>query len=349
MVTRHERIISSAECEPRVTDMAERSGAIVGALPRPPLAKVPVPEAVRNCGEAEPDLVVVAVTFNSAKTVSTFLESLPNALEGVVTACVYVADNGSTDDTVAQIRDRAPWVIVKETGGNLGYAAGINHILRQQQGRLGVLVLNPDAIPKPDFARHLLAAVGDCAGLAVPRIVDVRGNLKFSLRREPTLLRAVGEAVLGGHRAARYARWGDMIRDPTYYVDGATADWATGAAMLISRPALDAVGLWDESFFLYSEETDYALRARKEGFTLRFVRAAVVMHPGGEMSRSPWLWSLLAVNRVRLYSRHHGRLAAGAYWAVVVVNEAVRASLGRPTHRAALRALLRRKPPLPAE
>lgn len=309
---------------------------------------VPAPEAVTNRGQGEPDLVVVAVTFNSAAVVEAFLEALPDALQGVRTARVYVADNGSTDATLAVIRDRTPWVVVRETGGNLGYAAGINCILREETGRLGVLVLNPDAVPNRGFARHLLAAVDSRAGLIVPRIVDERGNLKFSLRREPTLRRALGEAVLGGHRAARYQRWGDMIRDPAYYVDGATADWATGAAVLVSRPVLDAVGLWDESFFLYSEETDYALRASAAGFAIRFAAAAEVVHPGGEMSRSPWLWSLLAVNRVRLYARNHGRLATAAYWSVVVLNEAMRAILGRATHRAAFRALLRRRPPLPA-
>lgn len=323
--------------------MTERLGDLARASPHR-RSSVPTPEAVRNLGQEDPDLVVVAVTFNSADTICAFLEALPDALAGVRTARVYVADNQSTDNTVALIREMAPWVAVRETGGNLGYAAGINHILREQSGRLGVLVLNPDAIPRPGFARHLLAAVASGAGLAVPRIVDDQGRLKFSLRREPTLLRALGEAVLGGHRAARYQRWGDMIRDPAHYVDGATADWATGAAMLISRPVLDGVGMWDESFFLYSEETDYALRARAAGFTVRFVSAAEVMHPGGQMSRSPWLWSLLAVNRVKLYARNHGPLATAAYWSVVVLNEAVRAALGRPTHQAAFRALLRWRP-----
>jgi len=303
------------------------------------------PTAVTNDVEAEPALVVAAVTYNSALVIDSFLEALPRALDGLPSARVYVADNGSTDDTVARIRTRAPWVFVRETGGNLGYAAGINCILREQLGSKGVLVLNPDAIPNRGFALRLLAAVDPRAGIVVPRIVDAHGRLKFSLRREPTLCRAIGEAVLGGHRAARYARWGDMIRDPAYYVDGATADWATGAAMLLSRRVLDDVGLWDESFFLYSEETDYALRARKFGYAVCFVAEAIVMHPGGEMSRSPFLWSLLVVNRVRLYARNHGRIATVAYWAVAVLNEAARASLGRPTHKEALRALLRRSPP----
>src|SRR5699024_2747584 len=139
---------------------------------------------------------------------------------------------------------------------------------------------------------------------------------------KPTLGRALGEALLGGRRAARFASLGDLIRDTTYYVSGATADWATGAAMYLRRDALDAVGPFDERFFLYSEETDYALRLRDNGFSLRYVAEAVVCHPGGDMSRSPWLWSLVALNRTRLYRKRNGTVAGGLYWLVVVVNEA---------------------------
>lgn len=324
---------------------------------------VPAPEAVAAHGavvapstvavEAAPDVVIVAVTYNSAAIVEPFLRALPAALDGVASARVVVVDNASSDGTADLVRRLAPWVTVLDAGDNLGYGAGLNVGLRRGLGQRGILVLNPDAVLSPGSVRLLLDAVSDddagrpAVGMAVPRIVDVEGKLKFSLRREPTLLRALGEAVLGGRRAAKFPPLGDLIRDPAYYVDGATADWATGAAMFISREAFDAIGLWSEEFFLYSEETDYALRARDHGFRLRYVADAVVTHPGGEMSRSPWLWSILAVNRTKLYRKRHGPIASAAYWTVVVVNEAARAALGRPTHRAALRALLRNKPPRP--
>lgn len=306
------------------------------------MSPVPRPLAV-NDGEQEADVVLVTVTYNSAAIIERFLCALPDALDGIASAQVVVVDNDSADGTVERIVELAPWATVVKAGANLGYGAGINLGLRHAMGRRGILVLNPDAVLEPGAVRRLLNTVdtaGD-VGIAVPRIVDAAGRLKFSLRREPTILRAVGEAVLGGHRAARFPLLGDMIRDPAYYVDGATADWATGAAMFIARRTLDAVGLWDESFFLYSEETDYALRARDAGYRLTYVADAAVSHPGGDMERSPWLWSLVAVNRTKLYRKRHGPVASAAFWCVVVANEAVRAALGRPTNRAALRALLR--------
>lgn len=309
------------------------------------------PSAVTDgAGLAEPDVVLMAVTYNSAEMIDAFLRALPAALDGVPSARVVVIDNASGDGTGDLVRSLAPWATVLDAGANLGYSAGINVGLRHGLGRRGVLVLNPDSVLSPGCVARLLAAAEerDDVGITVPRIVDARGRLKFSLRREPTLLRAVGEALLGGHRAAKVPALGDMIRDPGYYVDGATADWATGAAMFITRPVLDAVGAWDERFFLYSEETDYALRARDAGFGLLFLASAVVTHPGGDMQRSPFLWSLVALNRTKLYRKRHGWLAGALYWGVVAANEGIRAALGRPKHQAALRALLKGRADRPA-
>ncbi|WP_324649590.1 glycosyltransferase family 2 protein [Georgenia sp. H159] len=290
-----------------------------------------------------PDVLIAVVTYNSAGLIERFLRALPAALTGAGTATVVVVDNDSADGTPDLVRTLAPWVDVVEPGANRGYGAGINVALRHTRARRGVYVLNPDAVPSPGSVARLAQAVEDHpdVGIAVPRIVDRAGRLKFSLRREPTIRRALGEAVLGGHRAARFTAWGDMIRDAEYYADGARADWATGAAMFLAPRTLDAVGQWEEDYFLYSEETDYALRARDVGLHVRLVGDADVVHPGGDMSVSPWLWSLVAVNRTRLYRRRHGAVAGSVYWLIVLLNEGSRSLLGRPTHRAAVRALIR--------
>lgn len=310
----------------------------------------PAPHARPRPGAA-PDILVAVVTYNSTAVIEEFLQALPAALEGAGTATVVVVDNASEDGTADLVRQLAPWVTVIDAGGNLGYGAGINRALAHTRPRRGVYVLNPDAVPSAGSIDLLARAVErDVAvvGIAVPRILDSDGALKFSLRREPTIARALGEAVLGGNRAARCSALGEMIRDPDYYVDGAAADWATGAAMFLAPATVAAVGPWAEDYFLYSEETDYALRARDVGLGLRLVDGAEVVHPGGDMATSPWLWSLVAVNRTRLYRTRHRRLKSAVYWSVVVLNEGVRAALGRPTHREAFRALLRgMRPPPP--
>lgn len=298
------------------------------------------------------EVLVLAVTFNSAEVLPALLDALPDALLGVPGVRVVIVDNAS-DDESAELAERShlkPTVL--RCTENLGYAAGINAGIRAVgPPSRGLLVLNADAQPTKASLSEMLAVLEASedppTGIVAPRIVDSRGDLKFSLRRDPTLLRAIGEALLGGHRAARFRALGEEIRDPAFYTDRRVADWATGAALLISADCLRAVGEWDESYFLYSEETDFAVRARDAGWALRYARNAVVEHPGGQMSKSAFLWSIVAVNRVRYYQRRHGRLASAVYRMVVILNETLRAPLGKPTHRAALKALLRNRRPGP--
>ncbi|MCM3660813.1 glycosyltransferase family 2 protein [Georgenia satyanarayanai] len=289
----------------------------------------------------EPDVLVAVVTYNSANIVNRFLEALPGALAGAGTATVVVVDNDSQDGTASLVRSLAPWVVVVEAGGNLGYAAGINRALAHTRPRRGAYILNPDAVPSPGSVDILARAAEehDRTGITVPRIVGADGRLKPSLRREPTIARAFGEALLGGHRAGRFAALGEVMTDSALYVDGARADWATGAAMFVARRAIDAVGSWAEEYFLYSEETDFALRVRDAGLELRLAASAEVVHPGGEQTTSPWLWSLATVNRTRLYRSRHGRAPSAIFFGAVLLNECLRAR--RPTSWEAARALVR--------
>ena len=82
--------------------------------------------------------------------------------------------------------------------------------------------------------------------------------------------------------------------------------------MLISSACMRKVGPWDESYFLYSEETDFCARARAAGFTLLFEPEAEAVHLGGDSGVSPPLHALLTVNRGRFYRRSHGPVAGAA-------------------------------------
>jgi GT2 family glycosyltransferase len=111
--------------------------------------------------------------------------------------------------------------------------------------------------------------------------------------------------------------------------------------MLQSVEAIRRIGPWDESFLLYSEETDYALRAGDAGWSLWYDPSAVVEHIGGEAKTSPMLAALLTVNRVRLFRRRRGRVASAGFYLAVLLGEAMRAAAGRRTARASVVALLR--------
>lgn len=287
------------------------------------------------------ELIVALVTYNSEAVLPECLATLQVAAAHAGRWHLVVADNASTDGSVALVERLHPTATVVRLPRNLGYAAGVNAAIAAAPGDGPVLVLNPDVRLEPEaLVRMLRALARPGTGIVVPRIEDAAGHLQPSLRREPTVLRALGQALLG-ERSGRIPPLGETVTRGGAYRRPVTADWATGAAMLISRPCLEAVGPWDESFFLYSEETDFALRARDAGFALRHVPDAEAVHLGGESESSPRLWSILTVNRVRLYARRHGHGAAVAFAGAVLLGEAIRSLNGDGRHRAALRALLR--------
>ncbi len=86
-------------------------------------------------------------------------------------------------------------------------------------------------------------------------------------------------------------------------------DWALGAVLAVARECHEDVGGWDDSFFLYSEETDFCLRRADRGWSTQFVPGSVVTHIGGGSGRSDRTHVMQIVNRVRLYARRHGRAA----------------------------------------
>jgi GT2 family glycosyltransferase len=285
-------------------------------------------------------VAVVVVTYNSEALLKDLLASLGPGLDPVPWH-LTVADNASADGTVATLRRLAPEATVVEMGRNAGYAAGINAAVAAAGPHTAVLVLNPDVRLEPGCVTELLRALrSQRTGIAVPRLADAKGVLIPSMRREPSILRTLGDTVLGANRAGRIAKLGEVVTDERHYAAEAVTDWAEGSTLLVSAECWRRCAPWDESFFLYSEETDFALRARDAGFVTRYTPAARAVHLEGGSAHSPRLWMLLTLNRVRLYRRRHGRLSTAAFWAVLLVRESSRAMLGRPTNRAAARALL---------
>jgi GT2 family glycosyltransferase/glycosyltransferase involved in cell wall biosynthesis len=291
-------------------------------------------------GTSDVEVNVVIVTHNSASVLPRCLESLVHGLDGVLGHRIVVVDNASTDETVALAATITPEATVLEVGHNAGYATAINLAVAKLPATPYLLVLNPDIRLGRGCVRALIDAMDrPGVGIAAPRLADDDGRIQFSLRREPTVRRAFAEAVLGGRRASRHGTLGEIVGQPHRYDYEQPVAWATGAALLISRECLEEVGPWDESFFLYSEETDFALRARDLGYLTWYTPSARAVHLGGESNTSPTLWARLTTNRVRLFAKRHGRLRTSLFRSAVMLNEGLRATLGSPTHRAALAAL----------
>jgi N-acetylglucosaminyl-diphospho-decaprenol L-rhamnosyltransferase len=287
----------------------------------------------------ERGLSIIIVTYNSAAVLPGLLDSVQGGLEGVKQFETIVVDNDSNDDSVHIALAHAARPRVIRMGRNAGYAAAINAAAATAPPDADLLILNPDLRLLPGSVRLLVDRLADSSiGVAVPRILAEDGTTRWSLRREPALMTAWTDAILGGTLAARIGQ-SETIGNPATYDRGGLFEWATGAAVAIAARARGVVGDWDESFFLYSEEVDYMRRVRESGLFVAYVPQAQVVHIGRDYLGNPRLSALMTANRIRYYGRYHGPLSTALFRLSVIIGETMRAVLG-PGHRAALWAAM---------
>ena len=287
----------------------------------------------------------VVVSYNSRPHLRDCVAQLSN-LEDVH---AIVVDNASSDGSLETVYDLSVTVIRRSE--NSGFAAGCNDGWRAG-GAPYVLFLNPDATIDEMSLRTLVARLEEDAvlGAVAPRIEHPDGSLAWSQRRFPRL-RATYARALFLHRIFPHSTWSDeIIRDRAAYEAPASPEWLSGACLLVRRAALEAIGGWDDGFFLYGEDIDFCRRLRQRGYDLRFEPAARAVHfEGGSAPRSETL-PLLAASRIRYDRKHRGRLVAAvdrvgiALGALthMVVSRGGRAT--RAGHARALRVAFRRLP-----
>jgi len=244
------------------------------------------------------DLSVSIVNTNSRELLLACLESL-----APVEAEIVVLDNASEDGSAAAVRERFPHVRVIEQEHRAGFGSNHNTIIRATTGRY-VYVLNEDTTANDwSFERitEYLDAHPQVAALG-PRLVYPDGRLQDSAWRFPTpLVSTMGLATLGqlGVKQSK----GASVRP---------VDWVMGAALVLRREALDQVGLFDEDFFLYSEEVDLQARLRQAGWETHYFPELTVVHHESQFSagiperRINEMWR----SRHRYWRKHHSRMGA---------------------------------------
>jgi GT2 family glycosyltransferase len=256
-----------------------------------------------------PSLSTVIVTFNSAATLPACLEAL-HAHAPAAGGRIVVVDNASHDGTAAIVARDWPSVTLLRMEANLGFAAANNRGIRATTGDR-LLLVNPDAEVTPHAVDHLMAAldVDSTVAIAGPRIVDGTGRAELSFGPHISPWAEAWQKLrVRGHEHGWPLIAASVDRDtqrPQY------PDWVSGACWLARRTVLEAAGLFDERFFLYTEDVDLCARVRTAGHRVAFVPSAVVRHARGTSRATARAAADLHYRRsqVAFYEKHHPRWA----------------------------------------
>jgi GT2 family glycosyltransferase len=296
------------------------------------------------------DVLIVIVNYRTASLVADCLDSLQPEVAALHGARVVVVEGGSADGSVEQltqaIKDRnyGDWVELLALRDNRGFAAGNNAAIRRAiTPSTGfrpeyIYLLNPDTVARPGAVRELVAFMREhpACGIAGSRCENADGSPRQVAFRFPTILGELeSEAALG---VVSRLLMRSRVALPVSTIPHRT-DWVSGAAMMVRSAVFEHIGLMDEEFFLYYEETDFAMRAARAGFETWAVPASRVIHYCGQstgitgarahLKRVPPYWY---ASRKHYFEKHHGPaygVAADAAWLAGSISRRCRHALLR--------------------
>jgi GT2 family glycosyltransferase len=252
-----------------------------------------------------PRVSVVIVAYNA-------LPWIERCLESVREHDRIVVDHGSSDGTLDLLRERFPDVRLIEQD-NKGLGGGSNAGMRLASGDY-FLLLNSDAWAIGDAVGRLLefAEAHPEAAVVGPRLTNPDGSLQPSVRGFPTVWRLATEYLFLRKLAPRTRALNAFYGAGFAHDEVREAEFLMGACLLVRREAADTVGLFDEDFFMFSEETDWCYRFRQAGWKVLFYPGAEFVHVGGASTRQDWgpMFREQVRGHVRFLAKHHGQREA---------------------------------------
>ncbi|MFA6455781.1 MAG: glycosyltransferase family 2 protein [Bacteroidota bacterium] len=225
------------------------------------------------------DVSVITVTMNSLKTIPELMESLYDNGKPEVSFETIIIDNCSKDGTVDFIRKHYPQVRIIENTSIKGFAENNNIGIRHSLGET-IAVINPDVIILPGALDILVSYLRQHpnVGIVGPKLLNKDYTVQESIRRfidARTLFFRVlywGKSVENNQKLRHYL----MLDSDKNGIS--EVDWIIGAAMIVRREAIQAIGAFDEKFFLYIEDQDWCYRMWKAGWSVHFNPNAVMIH-----------------------------------------------------------------------
>jgi len=313
----------------------------------PPAVMSPLPEAGKAATVVPlttlADLTIIIVSYNDGHWLDDCLTSI-NERAGDISLDVVVVDNG-TDGAHAMVQSRFPGVRVLRAE-NRGFAHANNRGVMAGTGRY-VLFLNPDTQLLEGSLADLVAAMDTRpdVGLIGARQVTADGTLWPTMRYFPGISRALGDA-LGLERFTQRPKWtGERELNMALYEQETECDWVSGSFMLARREAVLSAGLFDERFFLYSEEPDLCLRMKRAGWGIRHLPTMTILHHSGKGGTRPKMTAQDVFTRRQYAEKHFSRPRRAGYLTAVGAKHLLRLALhrreSRPEENEAARLALR--------
>ena len=261
--------------------------------------------------ENTPIVSIVIVSYNTEQMVLECLNSLLAYIRGYY-AEIIVVDNNSSDGTVNMLRNYYPSILLIENNKNLGFAAANNQGLRVCRGRF-ILLLNSDTVILSDVVNKSIEylANNQDVGAMGCRVLNSDGTVQATCFGYPTLFRLLcmtlavdrisGLSILDKYLLRSWQRDGER-----------EVEVITGCYLMIRREVLNQVGLLDESFFFFGEETDWCLRMRRAGWRLNFAPVGEIIHHGGGSIKKLNFQRdvMLTTATIRLHLKNSGIIAA---------------------------------------
>ncbi len=259
------------------------------------------------------DVSIVIVNYKVRPLVERLLDSIYAHVRGVNFE-VFVVDNASGDGIADAVRGRWPQVRVIANGDNRGFAAACNQGIREAMGR-HVLLLNPDTELVEDCVTPLVrfADAHPQAGVVGCRILNPDRTLQPSVFAFPELASQIAVLFKLHHLFPQLPPVRRYFRRDFDYAKEQQADQVLGACFLMTRAALDMIGMLDERYFIWFEEVDYCRMSKNAGLEIWYTPQTQIIHHGGQSFAQ-----VFAPRRQRFYDdslakymrKHHGVAAS---------------------------------------
>jgi N-acetylglucosaminyl-diphospho-decaprenol L-rhamnosyltransferase len=269
------------------------------------------------------DVSVVIATYNARNYIGECLSAL--RASNVQPAEIHVIDNASNDGTADFVAEQFPEADLVRNRDNVGFGVASNAGIRASRTGF-VLLLNPDAVLAPESLGTLVRYLEKHpeAGIAGCRLRNLDGTLQHSIGRFPTLANQLGRMLFLHRLFPHTPSLQEIELTPGPYERTHDVEWLLGAVMLVRGEAMRQVGLFDERFFLFSEETDWCLRMREAGWHVAYVAETTVTHIGRGGVGAPEVYVHLLRSKYIFVAKHFGLPAALSMRALMLVGLAAR-------------------------